>query len=81
MFFKKKRKFYSITVPEVSKVCATCKYVSTLHATDKLFCSKNGPVSEDYSCKKYSYNRLMKRIRPKRQFGTDKFSADDFNID
>jgi len=57
--FKKHK--YKDLMSEVSKVCETCKFASPLHTSDSLFCSKKGPVSPNYVCKKYDFNQLIKR--------------------
>lgn len=86
MFFKKKepkapqRGLYS-EITDVSKICATCKYASSLHSVDDYMCSKYGMVSRDYTCKYYDYNRLMKRPPKKRKLNTNHLTVDDFSID
>ncbi len=79
MFFKKKRGLYS-EVEDVSKVCATCKYASSLCAVDELICQKKGLVESNYFCRHYDYNRLLKRPNRKRNLAENKFSAEDFEI-
>ena len=78
--FKKKRGLFS-DITEVSKICATCKYSSLLCSTDDMMCSKYGVVNQNHSCKKYDYNRLLKRPPRKRQLNTKRFTAEDFSID
>ncbi len=79
MLFKKKRGIFS-EVTDVSKICATCKFASPLHATDDLMCSKKGLVAQNFTCKHYDFNRLMKRPPKKRNLSTERFSPEDFEI-
>lgn len=79
MLFKKKRGIFS-DLQDVSKICATCKFSSSMHAVDDLMCSKKGVVSPDFTCKHYDFNRLMKRPPKKHTLNTDKFSPEDFEI-
>lgn len=79
MFLKKKRGLFS-EVTDVSKICATCKFASSLHAVDDFMCCKKGLVSRDFTCKHYDYNRLMKRPPKKRKLNTDRFNPEDFEI-
>lgn len=80
MFKKKKNSIYSDT-NEVSRICATCKFATPLVTVDDLMCPKHGVVKSDFTCKKYDYNRLMKRPSKKRLLNTDRFSQEDFTID
>lgn len=79
MFSKKNRSIFS-EVSDISKICATCKFASPLHAVDDYMCVKKGLVSRDYSCKHYDYNRLMKRPPKKRKLNTEQLNPEDFEI-
>lgn len=79
MIFKKKRGIFSDNV-DVSKICATCRFASPLYSTEDFMCSKKGLVSAEASCKRYEYNRLMKRPPKKHNLNTDRFSPEDFEI-
>lgn len=80
MIFKAKRKILSGESEDISKICATCKFASPLHAVDDLMCSKKGLVSADFTCKHYFLNHLLKRPPKKRKLSTDRFSPEDFEI-
>ena len=80
MLFKKKRKILSKEDNEISKICATCKFATSMHSVDDLMCSKKGLVAPDFSCKHYYLNHLIKRPPRKRILNTSKFSPEDFEI-
>ncbi len=80
MLGKKKNNIYPDSA-EISKICATCKFATPLCTVDDFMCQKHGLVSPDFTCKKYDYNRLMKRPPKKRVLNTDRFTQDDFSID
>ncbi len=80
MFKKRKNSIYSDT-DEVSRICATCKFAIPLVTVDDLMCPKYGIVKPDFICKKYDYNRLMKRPAKKRILNTNRFTQEDFSID
>lgn len=78
MLFKKKKSVYSEN-PDILKVCATCIHAKELHSTDDFICDKYGIVSAKHTCKRYFYNRLMKR--PKRKRILNSHTPDEFSID
>lgn len=80
MFGKGKKRLYKKLSSEVSEVCATCKYASSLHSSEALFCSKKGPVNPEYSCKKYEYNFFIKRPPKRRNLELD-LTPEDLSID
>lgn len=80
MFKKNKKSIYSDT-NEVSSICATCKFATPLVTVDDFMCPIHGVVNSDFTCKKYDYNRLMKRPAKKRILNTNRFTQEDFNID
>ncbi len=80
MFGKGKKRLLKELSSEVAEVCATCKYASSMHSSEALFCSKKGPVNPEYSCKKYEYNLFMKHP-PKRRSLDLNLNPEDLSID
>ena len=80
MFFGKKQSIYKDN-PDVSKICATCKFGKPLSSSDEVLCEKHGLVDSKHTCKKYDYNRLMKRPPKKREIRKSYFEENDFSID
>ncbi len=78
--FKKKFNLYSNNL-DVSKNCATCKFGKPLINTDDIMCQKKGLVSAKHICKKYDYNRLLKRPPKKRSVNISKLDENDYSID
>ena len=72
---------YSDVSDQVTQICATCKWAKPFHAVDYVICSKKGLVESGFLCKKYEYNRLLKRPPKKRSVNDGRFSAEDFDID
>lgn len=80
MFGKGKKRLYKELSTEVAEVCATCRYASSMHSSEALLCSKKGPVSPEYSCKKYEYNLFMKRPQKRRNLELN-LNLEDLSID
>lgn len=80
MLFNKKRGLYSEN-PDVSKICATCKFGKPLSTVADVMCEKYGLVSQNHTCRHYDYNRLMKRPSRKRTVKSSDFDKNDFSID
>lgn len=76
----KKRGLFSEN-PDVSKICATCKFGKPLSSMNDIICEKYGLVSQNHTCRHYDYNRLMKRPLKKRSVKTTAFDKNDFSID
>ncbi len=72
---------YSDVSDQVTQICETCKWASPFHTVGYVICFKKGLVPSDFVCKKYDYNRLLKRPSKKRALSEGRFSADDFSID
>lgn len=80
MFGKEKKRLYKALSVEVTEICATCKYASSMHSSEALLCSKKGPVNPEYSCKKYEYNLFMKRPQKRRNLELN-LNPEDLSID
>lgn len=72
---------YSDVSDQVTQICATCKWASPFSTVEYVICSKKGLVNADFICKKYEYNRLLKRPPKKRNANENRFTAEDFGID
>lgn len=72
---------YSDVSDQVTQICATCKWATPFQTVEYVICSKKGLVNADHICKKYEYNRLLKKPPRKRNVNEGRFSADDFSID
>ncbi len=72
---------YSDVSDQVTQICATCKWASPFNTVEYVICSKKGLVKADFICKKYEYNRLLKRSPKRRNINQNRFTVDDFNID
>ncbi len=71
---------YSDVSDQVTQICATCKWAIPFHTVDYVICSKKGLVNSGFTCKKYEYNRLLKKT-PKNKKICHQFSDEDFSID
>lgn len=72
---------YSDVSDQVAQICATCKWATPFNTVDYVICSKKGLVKSDFACKKYEYNRLLKRSVKRHNVNENRFSAEDFSID
>ena len=72
---------YSDVSDQVTQICATCKWASPFNTVEYVICSKKGLVKSDFICKKYEYNRLLKRPPKLRNVNENRFTAEDFSID
>ena len=80
MLFKKKINKKEFENFDAAQVCATCKYASPLHSTDDYICKKKGLVANNFACRHYDYNRLLKRPPHKHQLNMSHIDSNDFNI-
>ena len=46
---------------DIAEVCAYCEHAVPLLSEDEVLCRKNGVVSADYHCKKFSYDLLKRK--------------------
>ena len=46
---------------DISEVCACCEHAVPLLSEDEVLCRKNGSVSADHHCKKFSYDILKRK--------------------
>ena len=64
--------------------CASCKYAIKLTISDDYLCNRHGIVDENFTCKHYSVNHLIKRTPRNRNINRDrfenKFTRDDFRL-
>jgi hypothetical protein len=67
--------------PDLIEKCETCAYAITLKYSKDCLCSKFGPVSPEYKCKKYRINRFLRRPPKKREINISRYSQDDFSIE
>lgn len=51
---------------DIAEVCAYCEHAVPLLSEDEVLCRKNGVVSADYHCKKFSYDLLKRKPARKR---------------
>ena len=72
---------YSDVSDEVTQICATCKWAAPFNTVEYVICSKKGLIKSDFVCKKYEYNRLLKRPSKKHNLCKNRFTAEDFSID
>ncbi|MGP1360901.1 MAG: hypothetical protein ACTTK5_00480 [Candidatus Fimenecus sp.] len=68
----------SIFSKNITPSCAYCTHAKIAKDNETFLCLKKGIVSNDYSCKKYSYD-IFKRI-PKRLNNFQNFSENDFEL-
>ena len=66
--FKKKDTDYQ-------RVCLFCENASVLPQGNEVLCRLRGVVSEDHSCRKFTYDPLKRRPAPKPEMPT--LSKDD----
>ena len=59
---------------DIAEVCAYCEHAVPLLGEDTVLCRKNGIVSADYCCKKFSYD-LFKR-KPMRRRSAEPFFSE-----
>ncbi|MBE7012144.1 MAG: hypothetical protein E7415_05675 [Ruminococcaceae bacterium] len=67
--------------PDLIEKCETCAYAVMLEYTKECLCSKFGPVSPEYKCKKYRINRFLRRPPKKRELNISRYAEDDFSIE
>ena len=64
---------------DIQKCCKYCCDAVELVNSDEMLCTKNGPVSADYYCKKYRYDAIKRR--PIKKAPLREFSESDFTIE
>ena len=52
---------------DITEACAYCEHAVPLMNEDEMLCRKNGVVSADYCCKKFSYDLLKRKPARRRQ--------------
>ena len=63
-----------------SPKCYFCEHGKRIPNTSDVICSKKGIVSEEYVCKKYSYDIFKREVKRKANLNTSKFSKEDFEL-
>lgn len=63
-----------------SPKCYFCEHGKRIPNTSDVICSKKGIVSEEYVCKKYSYDIFKREVKRKANLNTSKFSREDFEL-
>ena len=69
------------TPQDIEKCCAFCEYAKKLEITDQLLCARTKDlkkVSEDYVCKKFSFDILSYKPKPSKLPKFSIESAEDF---
>lgn len=46
---------------DIAEVCAYCEHAIPLLNRDEVLCRKNGVVSADFRCKKFTYDLLKRK--------------------
>lgn len=63
---------------DLPKVCAYCRHGAPMADRAHVLCRKRGVVTQDYHCRKYSYDPFKRDPRPKPSLPS--FDESDFKI-
>ncbi|MBQ9944957.1 MAG: hypothetical protein IJO68_00360 [Clostridia bacterium] len=66
-------------IGNVEPRCEYCKHGKLSADNESILCPKQGVLSKDFSCKKFSYDAL-KRVPQKSSPALQQFSPEDFEL-